>query len=102
MRASERYLPRFPRKQRQSTSHTSGVQESELSSLSEEHQVISRIIRLRSNGWTLQSIADQLNALAVPTPGRGIRWHPRTVKNVLHNSDNVRHLECMPDHEAVK
>lgn len=50
----------------------------------EEAEVIRRIYRLRSQGWTQEAIADLLNAEGVPTR-RGGRWHHRTVAYILDN-----------------
>lgn len=47
-----------------------------------EQAIICRMRLLRSNGWTLQRIADTLNAEAVPTK-TGARWFPMTVSNAL-------------------
>jgi peptidoglycan hydrolase-like protein with peptidoglycan-binding domain/DNA invertase Pin-like site-specific DNA recombinase len=39
-----------------------------------------RIARMRADGMTLQAIADQLNAEAVPTVRGGARWRPSSVQ----------------------
>lgn len=47
-----------------------------------EQKTIRRIRRLRTKGWTLQAIANRLNADGVPTK-RGGRWHPSTVAYIV-------------------
>lgn len=42
-----------------------------------------RIVADRSNGMTLQAIADSLNAEQVPTARGGARWYPATIRKVL-------------------
>ena len=50
-----------------------------------EQAVISRMKMLRANGWTLQKIADTLNAEAVPTK-TGAQWFHTTVGKVLSHA----------------
>jgi len=45
------------------------------------------IFGLRSDGLTLQAIADRLNANGVPTRHGGKRWQPATVAAILTNVD---------------
>jgi len=55
----------------------------------DELEVIRWMRRKRAEGWSLQQIANGLNALNEPTKGYGKkkritgRWHPQTVKSVL-------------------
>ena len=51
-----------------------------------EQKTVRRIRRLRAKGWTLQAIADKLNAEGVPTK-RGGRWHPSTVTYVVRRTE---------------
>jgi DNA invertase Pin-like site-specific DNA recombinase len=51
-----------------------------------EQTVISRARLCRSNGWTLERIAESLNADGVSTKKPGGKWYARTVKNVLESS----------------
>ncbi len=48
-----------------------------------EQEAICLVRRLRAEGVTLQGIADELTARAVPTKGKGGRWHITTVVRVL-------------------
>lgn len=43
-------------------------------------EVSKRIAAMRSNGMTLQAIADVLNAEGVPTPRGGTQWRPSSVQ----------------------
>lgn len=45
--------------------------------------VLGRIVGLRQAGWTLQKIADTLNAEHVPTGQGGRIWYPGTVRRLL-------------------
>ena len=51
-----------------------------------EHSAETRrlVQEMRSSGATLQAIVDHLNVAEVPTP-RGGRWHPSTVRSILHS-----------------
>lgn len=48
----------------------------------EEVAIIGHVVTLKSNGLTLQQIADTLNQAGTSTK-RGGRWYPTTVKNLL-------------------
>lgn len=48
----------------------------------EEVAIIGEVVTLKSNGLTLQQIADTLNQAGKATK-RGGRWYPTTVKNLL-------------------
>ena len=48
--------------------------------------IVRRIFARRADGWTLQRIADGLNADAIPNPQGGRRWEPATVRAVLLNA----------------
>ncbi len=48
--------------------------------------VAERVASLRADGATLASIAEQLNAEGVSTARGGARWHPATVRAVLHRA----------------
>ncbi len=50
-----------------------------------EQKTVQKIRRLRAKGWTLQAIADKLNAESVPTK-RGGRWHPSTVTYIVRRA----------------
>ncbi len=50
--------------------------------VAEEQAIINRIRLYRSDDWSLQRIADSLNADQVPTK-QGSKWFPQTVKNAL-------------------
>lgn len=50
-----------------------------------EQTVIGRVRLYRANGWTLERIADTLNAENVPTKKAGGRWYARTISNLLEN-----------------
>lgn len=52
--------------------------------------VVRRIFARRADGWTLQRIADALNAEATPNPQGGRRWEPSTVRAVLLNAPAYR------------
>ena len=52
--------------------------------------VVRTIFARRADGWTLQRIADALNADAVQTPQRGQRWTASTVRAVLQNATAYR------------
>ena len=56
--------------------------EKKLTQVKAEHETIALIQEMRSNGSTLQEIADQLNADGTATQRRG-KWYPTTVSNVL-------------------
>jgi DNA invertase Pin-like site-specific DNA recombinase len=45
--------------------------------------VAERIRALRSSGWTLQAICDQLNAEGVPTPRGGTHWRPTSLRAIV-------------------
>jgi DNA invertase Pin-like site-specific DNA recombinase len=45
--------------------------------------VVRRIQRQRARGDSMQKIADDLNASAVPTAQGGAQWYPATVRHVL-------------------
>ena len=45
--------------------------------------IVRRIKRRRAAGWTLQRIADKLNAERVPTGQGGAEWRPSSVRAVL-------------------
>jgi DNA invertase Pin-like site-specific DNA recombinase len=45
-----------------------------------------RILTARAAGASLAKIADSLNAESVPTAQGGARWHPSTVRAVLHST----------------
>lgn len=50
------------------------------------HATVQPLIReLRQQGWSLPTIAKELNRRNVPT-ARGGLWHPSTVRNILHTS----------------
>lgn len=51
-----------------------------------DRQVAARIVNERANGRTLQGIADDLNAEAVPTARGGSQWYPATVRAVLRSA----------------
>lgn len=51
--------------------------------------VIASILHLRSTGWTWQQIADELNALNVPTPQGGKRWRDTSVRAVYKANARV-------------
>jgi site-specific DNA recombinase len=55
---------------------------------SDQQQIINLIIQLRSDGNTLQQIADYLNENHYLTK-RNKQWYPKTVKNVIDNSRTV-------------
>jgi hypothetical protein len=46
-------------------------------------ELAERIARLRESGLSLQAIAEQLNAEAVPTPRGGAMWRPSSVQSAL-------------------
>ena len=48
----------------------------------EEQRVIYLVNRLRSEGLTIQAIADELNS--GDAPARGSRWHPTTIARILN------------------
>ena len=52
--------------------------------------VVRRIFQHRADGWTLQRIANALNAEATPNPQGGRRWEPSTVRAVLLNGAAYR------------
>lgn len=52
--------------------------------------VVRSIFARRADGWTLQRIADALNASATPNPQGGRRWEPATVRAVLQNAPAYR------------
>jgi DNA invertase Pin-like site-specific DNA recombinase len=56
--------------------------EKKLEKIETEHQAISLIETMRSEGKTLQEIATHLNLLSIATK-RGGQWYPTTIKNVL-------------------
>ncbi len=58
------------------------ISDGKLAPVDSELATARQIASLRSEGATLQAIADRLNAQGVPTKRRG-RWAPQTVKNVL-------------------
>ncbi len=47
-----------------------------------EREVLERIVRLRSQGWSFHRIADRLNREGIPAK-RGGRWFGSTVRSVL-------------------
>lgn len=49
-------------------------------SVADYPQLRERIARMRTGGMTLQAIADQLNAEAVPTVRGGVKWRPSSVQ----------------------
>lgn len=51
----------------------------------ERQEVVREIYRLRSEGWTLEGIADHLTASGIPTPRKGKRWYSGAVSYILHN-----------------
>lgn len=55
--------------------------------------VVERIDSMRSNGSTLQAIADALNEDQVPTAQGGEQWWPATVRKVLLRSDRARRFQ---------
>jgi DNA invertase Pin-like site-specific DNA recombinase len=46
-------------------------------------KVAVRVAQLRSSGFTLAAIADDLNTRGVPTARQGSKWYPATVKALL-------------------
>jgi DNA invertase Pin-like site-specific DNA recombinase len=48
---------------------------------------VERIRRQRSRGWSLQRIADKLNAGGVPTAAGGSEWRPSSVQAILNRKD---------------
>ena len=63
--------------------------------------IIERIFKLRSDGESLRSIADTLNAAGVPTK-RGGDWYASTVKHVLDNPKYRGRLVQTFDGETVE
>jgi site-specific DNA recombinase len=51
-----------------------------------EQEVLERILRLRTLGWSLRRIADRLDAEGIPAK-RGGRWFGSTVRSILRCSD---------------
>lgn len=58
--------------------------QNQLVAIESEQVVIKRMAELRSQGSTLQTIADILNSEGIPTKRSG-KWHPGTVRYVLQN-----------------
>jgi DNA invertase Pin-like site-specific DNA recombinase len=52
-------------------------------SVSDRPELFTRITQMRSQGLTLQAIADQLNAEGVPTTRGGRMWRPSSVEVAL-------------------
>jgi len=48
--------------------------------VADDPQLKERIVRMRAEGMTLQSIADQLNQEGVPTVRGGAKWRPSSVQ----------------------
>jgi len=63
--------------------------------------IIKRIFELRSEGESLRSIADTLNAARVPTK-RGGDWYASTVRYVLNNEKYEGRLVQTFDGEGVE
>ncbi|WP_436757936.1 recombinase family protein [Streptosporangium sp. V21-05] len=47
-------------------------------------EVVSRVIQLRTQGFSLTEIGEVLNAEGVPTPAGGPRWAKSYVDRLLH------------------
>lgn len=60
--------------------------------VAEEAETVRRIYALRKQGYTLQDIADILNAEGVPTK-RGGFWYPGTVRYILDNPKYQGYVE---------
>ena len=62
-----------------------------------------RIRALRRDGWTLQAIADELNADGVPTLRGGAEWRPSSVRSAAgyKRPDGGRGLDGLPGHTAL-
>lgn len=52
----------------------------------QDPKVVARVATLRENGYTLQAIADELNASDTPLPGGGTRWYPASVRCALKSA----------------
>lgn len=52
-------------------------------------EVVARIVRARNRGDSFQTIATRLDKQQVPTPGKGKRWYPSTVRHIVlaHQKD---------------
>jgi len=53
-----------------------------------EHKTVEAIQRLRSEGKTLQAIANHLNSEGIKTQ-RGGRWYPMTVSNIIKREERL-------------
>ena len=62
-----------------------------------------RIRTLRTDGWTLQAIADELNADGVPTLRGGAEWRPSSVQSAAgyKRPDRGRGLDGLPGNAAL-
>ena len=63
-----------------------------LTILDEEAEIVKNIFLLRQCHWTLQAIANLLNAQGTPTK-RGGNWHPATVRYILDNPKYLGQVE---------
>jgi hypothetical protein len=61
--------------------------------------VLTRVVRLRLDGWTLRDIGDSLNAQDVPTPGGGKHWWPSRVCRLLGTLDAQALID---DHDPLR
>jgi len=52
-------------------------------------RVVSRIVKMRSEGKSFGGIADDLNVRGVPTAHGGKRWYPATVRKVMLRSGST-------------
>jgi Recombinase len=48
------------------------------------------------DGWSLQRIADQLNADGIPTARGGSEWRPSSVRAILNRKDQRRRYPVAP------
>lgn len=51
-----------------------------------EQAIVTRVKLCRANGWTLDKIAETLNAEGIATKRAGGKWYARTVLNLLQNA----------------
>ncbi|MNR86724.1 DNA-invertase hin [compost metagenome] len=63
------------------------ISEKRLALVSEEAKVITLVLSLRAEGWTLQRIADELTARGIATK-RGGKWYPTQIKSILSRAAN--------------
>jgi hypothetical protein len=54
-----------------------------------EQAVIRKMRKLRDRGWSYWKIADVLNDWGVRTKSRRGKWHARTVKQILDQTENL-------------